>query len=371
MPAANPRNKLYTCRYWALGPGCPNTDAFGWLTCEFAHCDTGRLASSVQQRGTCLPWKHFGYCGSGVGCWYEHRETGVTGLYQGTVELAGFELEVADAATEAGFNTFNHEALFDLIWAVKRLALQAGSCHFQRTRPPKDPIYPDRYRPSGIGDNERMKRGAVTIEPPENHSVELKFHPVQPLMRKRPPNDRKQENLIDLTLSSDNETNPTDSSNAIFKRQKMVGGSDNPTAVDHRLRASTALRGRSASFTSVLRFSKRPSRAAHKPANKGAQAAAAIPVMLKAPLAAEDEISKQLLLVKAKLDDARNSMNTCQGTMKALFDAHYERFDNDQMMLALKNLRSSMNQVHDGGKEGAEEVDKAIVLLGVKKDCIL
>ena len=77
---------LHTCRYWALGPSCPNFDAFKTVTCTFAHYDTGRLASDVQQRGTCLAWKHYGYCGKGVGCWHEHRETGVTGLYQGSMK---------------------------------------------------------------------------------------------------------------------------------------------------------------------------------------------------------------------------------------------------------------------------------------------
>ena len=74
--------KLLTCRYWALGPGCPNV-VNGIDSCEYAHYDTGRLASPFDQRGTCLEWSKLSYCPK-VACWYEHRHTGVTGLNQGS-----------------------------------------------------------------------------------------------------------------------------------------------------------------------------------------------------------------------------------------------------------------------------------------------
>ncbi|OAL26770.1 hypothetical protein AYO22_04123 [Fonsecaea multimorphosa] len=342
-----PSNKRYICRYWALGPRCPNVDAFGASTCEFAHWDSGRMATTVQQRG-------------------------VTGLYQGTIELTGFELQVADAATKAGFNTFNHEALFELIWAVKRLALRKRPFHFLGHLP-KDPIYPDRYRPSGVGDNTNRKRRAATIQPPSNHKVELKFHPVQPLMRKRPLPGSKEEDLIDLTLSTDSECDPTDSHDITTKRQKVVNGSIIPSVGDTRLKYLNALPGKNMSLASTGITSKPPSRDARNRANRRtrAPARAAVPVVLNlpptAPPTAEEEISKQLLLVKSKLDDARKNMNTCQATMKALFDAHYEKFDNDKMMGALQKLSGFMNKVYDGSKEGAEEAEKAIALLGVTK----
>lgn len=34
------------------------------------------------------------------------------------------ELHIANAAYDAGFNTRKHEALFNLIWAVKRTAIR-------------------------------------------------------------------------------------------------------------------------------------------------------------------------------------------------------------------------------------------------------
>ncbi|KAH0839150.1 hypothetical protein FOPE_05519 [Fonsecaea pedrosoi] len=274
------------------------------------------------------------------------------------VELAGFELQVADAATKAGFNTFNHEALFNLIWAVKRLALQAGTFHSSRSRLLNDPIYPDRYRPRDVDGNAKGKRSAVTIQTPANHTVELKFHPVQPLMRKRPLQDIKEENVIDLTFSDD-ELEGADSQNTTFKRQKIVNRSN------FRLGFPTAIHRKTMPFTSVGMSSKPPSKPARKRANNLARdsAAASFPILPKAVLPAQDEICKQLLLVKAKLDDARRSMNACQGTMKALFDVHYERFDEDRMMDALQKLSGYMNKVYDGSKDGAEEAEKAIGLL--------
>lgn len=74
--------QLYTCRYWAFGSGCPNHDAEGVNLCLFAHWDTGRLASSFDQRGTCKFWLR-GNCRKGDRCFYEHRNTGVDAMWQG------------------------------------------------------------------------------------------------------------------------------------------------------------------------------------------------------------------------------------------------------------------------------------------------
>ncbi|ETI25423.1 hypothetical protein G647_02196 [Cladophialophora carrionii CBS 160.54] len=351
-----PHNRLYTCRYWALGPECPNVDAFRTVTCEFAHYDTGDLASHVQQRGTCLAWKQYGFCGRGVGCWYEHRDTGVTGLYQGTIELNGLELQVAHAAAKAGFNTFNHEALFNLIWAVKRLALRAGASRLRSLPPPpKDPIYIVQARP-----------------------VELKFHPIKPLMRKRPLEDAERgqaDKAIDLTADSDTEdlidlTNPSGNTS---KRQKVAANKHTkpkPSA------GRGTFQGLNASSTPTPPAWDAQSKSQRKRGGRRAKAAQAIPrVPLTAanavpivPMTAEEEIAKQLLLVKTRLEEATTNMNNCQATMKALFDRHYAIFDNDETMMALQKLSNHMNKVYDGGKDGAGEMDKAMALLNIRKD---
>ena len=75
----NSANLRLTCRYWALGPRCPDG-----VLCNFAHSDTGQLATPTYQPGTCLVFGQHGYCYKGTNCGYEHRCTGVTGLHQGS-----------------------------------------------------------------------------------------------------------------------------------------------------------------------------------------------------------------------------------------------------------------------------------------------
>ena len=100
-------------------------------------------------------------------------------------------------------------------------------------------------------------------------------------------------------------------------------------------------------------------------------AANTVPILPKKPASIEEDLTKKLLLVKTKLDDARQSMNTCQATMKALFDTHYRKLDNDEMMMTLQKLSNHMNKAYDGSKDGMGEIDRAVALLNENKDGIL
>lgn len=168
--------QLLTCRYWAFGPRCPDIDGSGVQTCRYAHWDTNRLADFYEQRGTCYEWFYKRFCPFGLNCSYEHRDTGVLGLSQGskslhissrsymplTLESAlvlhGLNLEIANAANRSGFNTRNQVALMDLIWSVRRIAFRHAVERPKIQRPPKHPIYPDRYRPSDPSDNTNRLR---------------------------------------------------------------------------------------------------------------------------------------------------------------------------------------------------------------------
>lgn len=48
---------------------------------RFAHYATRGLAMEEHQPGTCKSWER-GFCSDGQACFYEHRETGLDGLYQ-------------------------------------------------------------------------------------------------------------------------------------------------------------------------------------------------------------------------------------------------------------------------------------------------
>ena len=78
MPQPLAQTRRLTCRYWALGPECPDG-----VVCRFAHIDTGILAAPALQPGTCLAWFKTGACLKAKGkCFFEHRNVGVTGMYQ-------------------------------------------------------------------------------------------------------------------------------------------------------------------------------------------------------------------------------------------------------------------------------------------------
>ena len=94
------------------------------------------------------------------------------------IELVGIELEIADIAHKSGFNTTDHEALFNLIWAIKRTSLKIKPPTPYRPPPPPHPIYPDRYRPDGIGDITNRKRKRP------NEDIQVKFNPVPSLMQR-------------------------------------------------------------------------------------------------------------------------------------------------------------------------------------------
>lgn len=82
QPPTLAQTRRFTCRYWALGPACPNVTRTGSIFCKYSHYDTGQLAGPFAQTGTCLNWSKHGVCYR-FGCTYEHRNTGVTGLGQG------------------------------------------------------------------------------------------------------------------------------------------------------------------------------------------------------------------------------------------------------------------------------------------------
>ncbi|KAK6366464.1 hypothetical protein LTS17_010549 [Exophiala oligosperma] len=329
-------DKSRTCRYWALGSGCPNFDAFGAVTCSYAHWDTGRLVSHFQQRGTCIQWKYYGYCGRGAGCWYEHRHTGVDGLYQGTVDLGGVELEIADAATKAGFDTFNHEALFELIWAISSR---------QRCKKWK------------------KKNNANPVRRPPNHDVELKFHPVKPLMRKRPHEDVKEEEIIDLTAASDTLERPAQpgSPSIPLKRQKTFKCE---SASKNGMQTISSIPKTTVTYSIPTR-SAGESRATDPGPRTSTPGPAFKP---QPPITPEAEITKQLNLVKKKLDDARININTCQSAMKDLFDVYCHKFENDQIMASLQKLSNCMNNIYDSSKDGASEIDTVVKLLIDRKN---
>ena len=68
--AAMQNSRLLTCRYWALGPSCPDGNQ-----CGYAHRDAGYLAIPARQPGTCLNFSTSRRCPRGDRCEYERKST--------------------------------------------------------------------------------------------------------------------------------------------------------------------------------------------------------------------------------------------------------------------------------------------------------
>jgi hypothetical protein len=141
------------------------------------------------------------------------------------LEVRGTEADICNAAYRAGFDTNNHPALFDLIWAVKKQVIGKLPQRLPIRPPPKPyhPIYPDRYRPSGIGDNtapSKKRKRLVSNEVP-------KFHPVKPLGGKKKAGTKQNPINLDSDGEGDSIQEPK-AANSSAKRRKV---SDNGRSV--------------------------------------------------------------------------------------------------------------------------------------------
>ena len=233
------------------------------------------------------------------------------------IDLVGLDLEIADAALQAGFNTRHHEALFNLIWAVKRTAiriLRPGNQSFK----PHHPIYPDRYRPSGIGDNTVQKRRSMKRRwisnfesDPHRQQAHSRAADTDPLV-----NDSPRWN-IDTAMDAESVKD-----DELSKRQKT------------RRAPSTE--------PDLLIFSPSPSPRVEDIPEPGL-------------------CVKTVLFVKAKLDEAQKEVHSCQVTMKKWYDEYGARFcDTNEIMVPLRNLSTHMEGMRQNARAGAKEMDSAI-----------
>lgn len=314
------------------------------------------------------------------------------------VVLTGFNLEVASAAARAGFNTWNHRALYDLIWAVKRVALR--HCHGPVNRPPpKDSYYPDRYRPSGTGDNTSRKRPAPPSEPPAVSSPKLKLK--SPLLRskfrapryakaKNRPNTRaaphqaketlnvagtSRDNPVNLLLDSDE-----DGDGAPAKRQKLNSdnisnvqirdGNPRPSHItvtaftNARIETQRGSITQQTDFVSVddtdLNTQDRMTGIAPLPSwsspqispNRGSAATQAImPVM------------RSLKVVRGELESVAKSMVSSRDMMKKVFDNDGDLLNLKETLPALTFLSKCLGVAEKEAVKGTKHVDRVVELM--------
>jgi len=303
------------------------------------------------------------------------------------ITLTGFNLEVAAAAGNAGFNTWNHKALYDLIWAMKRVTLR--HCHGPNAAtPPKDPYYPDRYRPSGLGDSTSKKRRAPGTEPSTTLSANIKpkAMSLRPNFRKfRYTNGKKKldpraapyqantsfggkgtrDNPVDLLLEEvDNGTQA--------KRLKLNSGNTNDTKLDQAGRGTDAnntprkpsgitQQADIVSFMDVdltqqdkVLGTKPMSPSLSPPASKTRGFAAVLSV---------SPLQRELDLVRKKLQYATESMISSRRIMKRVFDKDGDLLKLKETMPSLNVLSTCLLIAEQEAKRGVGSIDRVIEVI--------
>ncbi|KAK5106002.1 hypothetical protein LTS08_000118 [Lithohypha guttulata] len=339
-------------------------------------------------------------------CYFEHRNTGVDGMYQGQISLTGMELEIADAAATAGFNTWQHIALYDLIWAVKRVAFQ--HCQTDSRPPkPKDPLYPDRYRPSGLGDTTSKKRlrpfpnrlfpttikledRIVVPKVPKNNrrnkkSLKDTVVPPVPLTVKRGFSEHgTRDDPIELVSNDEEEEGATSK-----KRKLNTGGAKNNghEANQSRLRATASTYHPHASAGTVAHENHLHTAADNAQRNvsggvftqqhdfvpldnlgKGNQPDARAcntgqPQVVKRQYPARlpskgNNVPVQLHVVRNKLNVVERDIQTCRNIMRDAFNLCADRLNRDETIDDMARLNEQFTKVEDAVADGVDCIDR-------------
>ena len=329
--------------------------------------------------------------------------------FTSAMSLTGFNLEVAQAALSAGFNTWNHNALYKLIWAVKRVALR--HCHGPLDEPPpKDPYYPERYRPSGLGDNTNKKRSAPPSEAPTTSAVKLEVkRPVlkttsrtfkyKNIKRKlNPAATLHQANAgFDGEGTRPNPVNPLsdDDENtwgARAKKQKLSSGNVNDSQLDLKHTQAEATRdsnarstinhGTSANLRRVSGggvFTRQADFVSLLDADPKGQVMMAdiaplsprpsprvAPIHGYAAQTAAPPNETQLKIVRRKLENAVKSMVSSRDIMRIFFTMNEAKLKSNETMSVLEDLSRCLICAEQEARDGAGHVDEVIKIVSGK-----
>lgn len=298
--------------------------------------------------------------------------------------MSGLNLQIAHAAAEGGFNTWRHEALFNLIWSVRRVLLLKGSGRTNPNAasapppPPPHPIYPDRYRPSGVGDNTSRKRRLPDDgKPPPFHTVrpltridkkriikpkaarfmrgDFSMQPARPFTGSSYINSTStgmQHNPI--SLDSDQESMQDGA--ATCKRKKLNNGLSQSVKVKTENGASVHQNTAASSFTQQADFIAFSDQLSTPPPPNHSSATI--------------EILQSLRTVQKFFRYAQGDMDTCFRMLKVMFDKHAEKFVDPEIMTALENLSEYMGRVRDNAIHGIREVNDIVDLVQDQKEVI-
>jgi hypothetical protein len=276
--------------------------------------------------------------------------------------LHGLSLEIADAANRSGFNTRNQVALMDLIWAVRRIAFRHAVEKPQIQRPPKHPVYPDRYRPGDASDNTkrpRKRRRNFQARTTGNGSFD---HP------------------IDLEGNDFNPNEGGNAANSSAKRLKAAGGQISRHEVETlppagplnpihparfpNLRNRRQGRGRQTAKTTTIYMP--PARLQDFPPPRASSVG---PIFNSPrPLVVEpgDRTVVELRKVETTLKENMEAIDECSKVMREMYERD-ERLGVDMVYEELGNLRASFDKCLGEAEEGIKAIRTVVGLIDDKK----
>lgn len=276
------------------------------------------------------------------------------------------------AAEKAGFNIWDHDGLYNLIWAVKRVALRASKNANIDQKPLKDPVYPDRFRPSGFRDNTKRKR--PDLPPPLPATVPVTLNPTAQVTQgdrrkfryknKKIPVPPKpvtrtfdwdkegtQDHPIDLDYEDENNEPSPDA-----KRQRMnIDTIPSNRQIANTSYPRTALEDLSGSVLDTGTLTRPSARVARDTTQVGDQT-----YFRRGATAGHYDTKQSRLLknhltkVENALEGSANHMSWCKKSMSAAFINHSEFLGGPNIHPLLEKLNKSIDDAKASSFQGAE-----------------
>lgn len=249
----------------------------------------------------------------------------------------------------------------NLIWSVKRVVRRRDN---GKDIPiVKDPVYPDRYRPSGVGDNTKRKRRTVpTGSPPP-------FSQVGQFGRKKSKNKTRfyrsimqDTNYVALSRVKGGRVSKTEKQHLPIRPKNeaqidldlidLVSTDD-----DDKLTATSISAKRQKTGTALV----------NRHRKQDSQANVSVSDMLLATVPIDCnrenttlELTTVLKEVRGILQQAKKSMAQCQLTMKSLFHCNSSRLGEDGIFPNMTSLSREIYRAHDGARDGITNIDTSV-----------
>ena len=296
------------------------------------------------------------------------------------LQLDGLNLQIAEAAVKSGFDTLNHTALLDLIWAVRRVAFGHGVAKPSNQRPPKHPDYPDRFRPCESQKDSYQKREKPSQKrrrAPETQNInkgtasdpvdlDKDIDSLKKEQNSPPWHKRRKISYGDLCYK------PAPAPGDLAAIKHSVFPNSRIRAPSYRLKQPRKWQGRSTQRSSISTAAPRPhlptlqSSLSPPPFIAGSYQAFAFGRSIEKTTIQEQQALPDLRHVKKSLGQNADAVVDCLDIMKDLFDTNSE-LRKDGVMDALIKLKDDMMTCRAGAAAAMEDVDEIVDFVHCRK----